>query len=52
MSSVLGHTVEWDFTEMYRKWNSCAPAALFDAPTEQMIKVHLPLPLLLSICSV
>jgi DNA topoisomerase-3 len=38
MTSVLGHTVEWDFTDAHRKWNSCAPSSLFDAPTEQVVK--------------
>ncbi|KAF8543925.1 DNA topoisomerase III [Trichophaea hybrida] len=38
MSSVLGHTVDWDFTALHRKWNSCAPGQLFDAPTEQIVK--------------
>ncbi|KAF8251810.1 DNA topoisomerase III [Wilcoxina mikolae CBS 423.85] len=40
MSSVLGHTVDWDFTALHRKWNSCAPGQLFDAPTEQIVKVR------------
>ena len=32
MTSVLGHLMEMDFEEQYRKWHSCAPADLFDAP--------------------
>ncbi|RPB11715.1 DNA topoisomerase [Morchella conica CCBAS932] len=37
MTSVLGHTVEWDFDDAHRKWNSCAPGALFEARTVQVI---------------
>jgi DNA topoisomerase-3 len=39
MTSVLGHTVEWDFKDEYRKWNSCSPGQLFEAPTEIKITV-------------
>jgi DNA topoisomerase-3 len=41
MTSVLGHTVDWDFPPAYRKWGSCDPRALFDCPTEKIIKVYL-----------
>ncbi|KAL7274902.1 DNA topoisomerase [Rhizina undulata] len=37
MTSVVGHTVEWEFPDGYRKWNDCAPGQLFDAPTVQEI---------------
>ncbi|TGZ83263.1 DNA topoisomerase III [Ascodesmis nigricans] len=37
MTSVIGHTVEWDFTKDYQKWNSCEPHHLFDAPTEKTV---------------
>jgi DNA topoisomerase III len=32
MTSVLGHIIEQDFEAQYRKWNSCRPGSLFDAP--------------------
>lgn len=41
MTSVLGHTIEWDFGDDHRKWNSCQPGSLFDAPTERIIKVRI-----------
>ncbi|KAH9873241.1 hypothetical protein J1614_005639 [Plenodomus biglobosus] len=34
---VAGHIVAHDFHERFRKWHSCQPAALFDAPIEQSI---------------
>ncbi|KAH0612601.1 uncharacterized protein H6S33_008981 [Morchella sextelata] len=37
MTSVLGHTVEWDFEDTHRKWSSCAPGSLFEARTVQVI---------------
>lgn len=37
-TSVAGHVTEMDFGEGYRKWNSCQPSALFDAPIE--VKVN------------
>lgn len=38
MTSVLGHLNELDFTEGYRKWYSCMPVQLFDAPTVESVK--------------
>ncbi|XP_074594004.1 topoisomerase 3-alpha [Brevipalpus obovatus] len=32
MTSVSGHLLEEDFAEQYRRWYSCSPAELFDAP--------------------
>ena len=32
ITSVLGHLMEHDFDEQHRKWNSCEPIRLFDAP--------------------
>lgn len=32
MTSVLGHLNELEFAQEYRKWTSCPPRALFDAP--------------------
>ncbi|MDI1486933.1 MAG: DNA topoisomerase [Ramalina farinacea] len=32
MTSVLGHLNELEFAQEYRKWSSCPPRALFDAP--------------------
>jgi DNA topoisomerase-3 len=37
MTSVLGHTVEWDFAPDYRTWNSVQPGQLFDAPVVQKV---------------
>lgn len=34
---VAGHIVAQDFSERFRKWHSCQPAALFDAPIETSI---------------
>ncbi|CBY00540.1 hypothetical protein LEMA_P016700.1 [Plenodomus lingam JN3] len=34
---VAGHIVAHDFPERFKKWHSCQPAALFDAPIEQSI---------------
>ncbi len=33
MTSVIGHLNTLDFEQQYRKWNSCSPGQLFDAPT-------------------
>jgi DNA topoisomerase-3 len=33
MTSVIGHLNTLDFHQEYRKWNSCPPGRLFDAPT-------------------
>lgn len=38
MTSVLGHLMELDFVDPYRKWNSCDPTALFEAP----VRKHVP----------
>jgi len=32
MTSVSGHLLNYDFTNAYRKWHSCHPLNLFDAP--------------------
>ncbi|KAG8230661.1 hypothetical protein J437_LFUL010680 [Ladona fulva] len=32
MTSVSGHLLNYEFTGPYRKWNSCNPLVLFDAP--------------------
>jgi DNA topoisomerase-3 len=32
VTCVSGHLTELDFTDTHRKWNSCNPADLFDAP--------------------
>ncbi|KAG7008699.1 DNA topoisomerase 3 [Physcia stellaris] len=37
MTSVLGHLTEVDFSQNYRKWHSCAPAQLFEAPIETTV---------------
>ncbi|KAF1924014.1 DNA topoisomerase III [Didymella exigua CBS 183.55] len=34
---VAGHIVAQDFTERYRKWHSCPPADLFEAPIQSFI---------------
>jgi len=31
-TSVAGHIKGSDFTDRYRKWNSCQPSELFEAP--------------------
>ncbi|KAI5814691.1 DNA topoisomerase [Pyronema omphalodes] len=37
MSSVMGHTLEWDFEDAFRSWKSCSPSHLFDARTKQFV---------------
>lgn len=37
MTSVLGHLTEVDFSQNYRKWHSCAPVQLFEAPIETTV---------------
>lgn len=37
MTSVLGHVNGLDFEQRYRKWGSCQPGQLFDAPVESYI---------------
>lgn len=34
ITSVRGHLNEIDFPERYRKWHTCDPVSLFDAPVE------------------
>jgi len=38
MTSVSGHLLDYDFDERYRKWYSCDPLELFEAP----LKCHCP----------
>jgi hypothetical protein len=33
-TSVAGHIQEAEFADRYRKWTSCSPSDLFDAPIE------------------
>ncbi|KYN28291.1 DNA topoisomerase 3-alpha [Trachymyrmex cornetzi] len=35
MTSVSGHLLGYDFTNAYRKWHSCHPLSLFDAPVSK-----------------
>ncbi|XP_013416438.1 DNA topoisomerase 3-alpha-like [Lingula anatina] len=35
MTSVSGHLMNFDFTGQYKKWQSCTPQSLFDAPVEK-----------------
>jgi DNA topoisomerase-3 len=34
---VAGHIVAQDFHERFRKWHSCQPADLFEAPIQSSI---------------
>lgn len=36
-TSVLGHLMELDFDDRYRKWHSCDPADLFQAPVHKFV---------------
>uniref|UniRef100_A0A131YRD8 DNA topoisomerase n=1 Tax=Rhipicephalus appendiculatus TaxID=34631 RepID=A0A131YRD8_RHIAP len=36
MTSVSGHLLNLDFVSGYRKWHSCAPSELFDAPVAEI----------------
>ena len=38
MTSVAGHIESQDFEERFRKWNSCDPIALFEAPIESYVQ--------------
>lgn len=38
MTSVLGHMMELEFQEEYRKWSSCNPEDLFTAPVNKSVK--------------
>ena len=33
MTAVRGHLTSLDFPQEYRKWTSCAPVQLYEAPT-------------------
>jgi len=35
MTSVSGHLLGFDFPDSFRKWYSCDPVELFDAPVEK-----------------
>ncbi|RPA99810.1 prokaryotic type I DNA topoisomerase [Choiromyces venosus 120613-1] len=37
MTSVVGHTISWDFADGFRKWKDCPPSALFEAATKQFV---------------
>ena len=37
MTSVIGHLYGLDFPEEYRKWKSCRPDQLFDAPVVETL---------------
>lgn len=37
MTSVSGHLMELEFEERYRKWNSCDPTALYEAPVRKYV---------------
>jgi len=36
-TSVVGHLIGHDFPSSYRKWESCNPSVLFDAPIEASV---------------
>lgn len=50
MTSVIGHIHTLDFEQQYRKWNSCPPGQLFDAPTISYVVAVCLLYLLLRPC--
>jgi DNA topoisomerase-3 len=37
VTAVAGHLTSSDFTDQHRKWNSCDPFALFDAPITRFV---------------
>ncbi len=37
MTSVIGHLYGLDFDQQYRKWHSCRPGQLFDAPVVETV---------------
>ncbi|KAG8980583.1 DNA topoisomerase, partial [Tulasnella sp. 427] len=37
VTSVVGHLFEYDFGAQYKKWNSCDPFELFDAPVQHTV---------------
>ncbi|MCI04549.1 DNA topoisomerase 3-alpha-like [Trifolium medium] len=36
-TSVIGHLMELEFDDRYRKWHSCDPADLFQAPVHKSV---------------
>ena len=38
MTSVLGHMMELEFREDFRKWSGCSPEDLFTAPVTKTVK--------------
>ncbi|KAF9505306.1 hypothetical protein BS47DRAFT_560153 [Hydnum rufescens UP504] len=40
VTSVSGHVMEHDFPDTHRKWHSCDPFSLFDAPIETRVKAE------------
>ena len=38
ITSVLGHLMEMEFEEQYRKWHGCDIGALFDAPIKNYVR--------------
>jgi len=47
MTSVIGHLMELEFADRYRKWHSCDPADLYQAP----VMKHVPEVILLYVCA-
>jgi DNA topoisomerase III len=37
VTSVTGHLMELDFDERYKRWASCDPAALYQAPVRKFV---------------
>ena len=37
VTSVTGHLMNFEFREDFKKWESCPPAALFDAPVTKHV---------------
>ena len=37
VTSVTGHLMELDFEERYKKWHSCDPADLYEAPVRKFV---------------
>lgn len=37
MTSVIGHLYGLDFDQQYRKWHSCRPGQIFDAPVVETV---------------
>lgn len=37
MTSVIGHLMELEFDDRYRKWHSCDPADLYQAPVHKSV---------------